>query len=77
MPALLFYMLVFLYPVLRTLVMSLFMVEAIEQPVSQWSFNGLNNYIGLFKVELFNRSVTNYLTLWFIGGLAVLLTAMF
>ena len=75
-PALLFYILIFLYPVLRTFVMSLFAVEAIEQPVSEWSFTGWDNYTGLFTVELFNRSVKNYLTLWLIGGLAVLVLAM-
>jgi len=75
-PALLFYVLIFLYPVLRTFAMSLFAVEAIEQPVSQWTFNGINNYKGLFSIELFNRSVTNYLTLWFAGGLTVLFLAM-
>jgi len=75
-PAVVFYTLIFLYPVLRTLVMSLFAVEAIELPVSEWKFNGLENYRGLFTVELFNRSVKNYLTLWFIGGSAVLVTAM-
>jgi len=75
-PALFFYILVFMYPVLRTFVMSLFAVEAIEQPVSEWRFIGLANYTGLFKIELFNRSVTNYLTLWFVGGLSVMVTAM-
>jgi len=75
-PALFFYILVFLYPVLRTFVMSLFAVEAIEQPVSEWKFTGWSNYTGLFTVELFNRSVKNYLTLWFTGGLVVLIPAM-
>ena len=75
-PALFFYVMVFIYPVFRTFVMSLFAVEAIEQPVSEWTFNSLNNYIGLFGVELFNRSVSNYLTLWFVGGIAVLFLAM-
>jgi len=75
-PAMFFYVMVFLYPVLRTFVMSLFAVEAIETPVADWTFNGLRNYTGLFSVDLFNRSVSNYLTLWFIGGIAVMLLAM-
>jgi len=75
-PALFFFAVVFLYPVLRTLVMSFFAVEAIEQPVSSWTFYGLKNYINLFSVNLFNRSVTNYLTIWFVGGVAVLILAM-
>jgi len=75
-PAIFFYVMVFLYPVLRTFVMSLFAVEAIETPVAAWTFNGLRNYTGLFSVDLFNRSVSNYLTLWFIGGIAVMILAM-
>ena len=75
-PALFFYVMVFLYPVFRTLIMSMFAVGAIETPISQWTFNGLSNYIGLFRVDLFNRSVTNYLTLWFVGGIAVMILAM-
>jgi len=75
-PALFFYLMVFIYPVFRTFAMSFFAVEAIEQPVSEWSFIGIDNYIGLFGIDLFNRSVTNYLTLWFVGGIAVLLLGM-
>ena len=73
---LVFYVLVFLYPVIRTFIMSLFAVEAIETPMADWTFTGLSNYTGLFGVDLFNRSVTNYLTIWFIGGIAVMLLAM-
>jgi len=75
-PALFFYLSVFIYPVFRTFIMSFFAVEAIEQPVSEWSFVGLGNYINLFDIDLFNRSVTNYLTLWLVGGIAVLLLGM-
>jgi len=75
-PALFFFAVVFLYPVLRTFIMSFFAVEAIEQPVSEWTFYGLKNYTGLFSVDLFNRSVTNYLTVWFVGGLIVMFLAM-
>jgi len=75
-PAMFFYTLIFLYPVIRTFVMSFFAVEHISQPVSEWTFNGLKNYTNLFSKDLFNRSVTNYLIIWFVGGLAVMLLAM-
>ena len=75
-PAMFFYVMVFIYPVLRTFFMSFFAVGPIEQPMNTWSFAGLGNYINLFQIDLFNRSVTNYLTLWFIGGLAVMFLAM-
>jgi len=75
-PAIFIYVMVFIYPVFRTFIMSFFAVEAIEQPFYQWTFAGLDNYIGLFGIDLFNRSVTNYLTLWFVGGIAVLFLGM-
>ena len=56
--------------------MSFFSVEQISQPLSEWTFTGLDNYINLFSKELFIRSVTNYLTIWFVGGVAVLLLAL-
>jgi len=56
--------------------MSFFAVEGIEQPVSEWAFHGMGNYTGLFTVELFNRSVSNYLTLWLVGGISVFILAM-
>jgi len=75
-PALFFYVLVFLYPVLRTFVMSFFAVESIEQPLADWNFAGISNYTGLFTVELFNRSVSNYMLIWLVGGVSVLFLAM-
>jgi len=56
--------------------MSLFDVGAVETPIAEWTFAGFSNYAGLFQVTLFNRAVTNYLTLWFVGGLAVMFIAM-
>lgn len=75
-PALFFYVAVFIYPVMRTFFMSFFAVETIEQPMSTWTFAGIDNYTHLFGIELFNRSVTNYITLWFLGGIAVTFLAM-
>ena len=75
-PVLFFYALIFLYPVIRTFIMSLFSVERVVQPVSEWTFNGFNNFINLFTKEAFTRSAVNYLALWAVGGLAVLLLAM-
>jgi multiple sugar transport system permease protein len=76
LPALFFYVLIFMYPVTRTFIMSLFAVERIDQPLADWTFNGLNNYTGLFSKDLFNRAISNYLTIWFISGLAVMTLSM-
>jgi multiple sugar transport system permease protein len=75
-PAMTFYAIVFLYPVLRTSVMSLFKVETVSQPVSQWEFYGLGNYVDLSKAGLFAIAMGNFLKILFIGGAAVLSMAL-
>ena len=75
-PILFFFIAIYIYPVIRTIIMSFFDVGPIEQSIAEWSFAGLNNYINLFGVELFVRSITNYLTVWFVGGIAVFLLAI-
>lgn len=75
-PALILYAMVFLYPVFRTSVMSLFKVETVSQPVSEWQFYGIGNYIDLFRSNLFSVSMSNILRLWFAGGAAVLVLAL-
>jgi len=75
-PAVACYALVFLYPTLRTLVMSLFAVEAVSDPVSAWRFYGLGNYRKLFSTPIFLTSLRNILRIWFCGGLVVMLLAL-
>jgi multiple sugar transport system permease protein len=52
-PALLCYALVFLYPSVRTVVMSFFAVENVSDAVSKWAFTGLGNYKKLFTTPFF------------------------
>jgi multiple sugar transport system permease protein len=75
-PAVLCYVLVFLYPVFRTLVMSLFRVESVSDPVAKWAFAGLGNYKKLFTTPIFLQSLKNIGRLWFAGGCAVMLLAL-
>ena len=75
-PAVLCYVLVFLYPVLRTTVMSFFAVESVSDQVSKWTFNGLSNYKKLFSTPIFIQSMKNIGRLWFFGGLGVMLLAL-
>jgi len=75
-PALLCYALVFLYPSLRTVVMSFFAVENVSDAVSKWAFNGLGNYQKLFTTQFFLRSMSNIGRIWLVGGLAVMFFAL-
>ncbi|MBL8966378.1 MAG: sugar ABC transporter permease [Spirochaetaceae bacterium] len=75
-PAVLSYLAVFLYPTLRTTVMSFFKVDSITDAVSKWSFAGLDNYRTLFSSELFLRSMRNIAGIWLYGGLLVFALAL-
>ena len=71
-PALIFFLTVFLYPIIRTATMSFFYVENITSGMKDWSFVGLSNYVKLANTSLFRTSMWNLLRIWAIGGLLVL-----
>lgn len=75
-PTLILYAMVFLYPVIRTFVMSFFKVETVAQPVSEWGFYGIGNYVDMFQSNLFLISMKNILKIWLIGGIIVLAVAL-
>ena len=72
LPALFFFFSVFLYPILRTILMSFFRIEGITDPIPKWSFVGLQNYEKLFRTALFRISLWNLFRIWFLGGVLVL-----
>jgi len=75
-PAVLTYVIIFLYPTIRTTIMSFFAVESVSDAVSKWSFNGITNYINLFGRALFIQSLKNIGRLWLFGGLGVMFLAL-
>jgi multiple sugar transport system permease protein len=75
-PAALCYVLIFLYPTLRTTVMSFFAVESVSDSLSAWAFTGLGNYQKLFSTPIFLRSLINIGRIWLAGGFAVMLLAL-
>ncbi|MDR1574754.1 MAG: sugar ABC transporter permease [Treponema sp.] len=75
-PAALCYALVFLYPTLRTTVMSFFAVESVSDSIATWTFNGLGNYRKLFSTTIFLQSLKNIGRTWFAGGCGVMFTAL-
>ena len=75
-PATLLYLLVFLYPSIRTVVMSFFKVEGVTDPVSTWQFNGVSNYTGAFNDSMFRSSMVNLGKLWLVGGIVVMALAL-
>jgi multiple sugar transport system permease protein len=75
-PAALCYILVFLYPTIRTLAMSFFRVESVSSPMASWDFAGLANYAKLFRTPIFLQSLKNIGRIWFAGGCAVMIVAL-
>jgi ABC-type sugar transport system permease subunit len=68
-PAILAYVLMFLYPTLRTIYFSFFKVTAFAG--AEPEFRGLKNYTELFATPLFVESFEVILKWWLIGGAAL------
>ena len=75
-PAVLMFSIIFLYPIVRTIIMSFFKIDGITDPVSKWQFTGLSNFIKLANTSLFRISMWNLFRIWFIGGLIVMSLAL-
>ncbi len=75
-PCALSLLVMYLYPVCRTVIMSFFGIESVTAEVSDWSFNGIDNYIKIFSSPTFQRAMTNMLLIWLVGGIIVLLLAL-
>ena len=67
LPAVLAYLIIYLYPTIRTLWMSFNFMEDMGDPMREWTFVGINNYINLFKSDLFVASLKNLVKVWVIG----------
>lgn len=71
-PAVTLFIVIFLYPIIRTVMMSFFKIDGVTDKMSMWQFTGLENYIKLIETTLFRTSMWNLFRIWFIGGLIVM-----
>ena len=76
LPAVLSLLIMFVYPVCRTVLMSFFQVESLTAGVADWSFFGLGNYKKIFSSQSVLVSMQNMLVIWIVGGVFTLLLAM-
>lgn len=76
-PAMICFLVIFLYPLLKTVLMSFFQMPAISSPMSEWKFVGLDNYKGMFQNSVFLASLNNIWKIWLVGGLLTLAIALF
>lgn len=75
-PATIVFLLMFLYPVVRTTIMSFFTMDSVSASMDTWSFVGIQNYADLMKTSIFITSMANMLKIWFIGGVGVIFFAL-
>jgi len=75
-PALLFFVATFVYPIIRTVMMSFFKIGNITASMAEWEFTGIDNYIKLINTPVFLTACTNLLKIWLYGGIIVMTLAL-
>ncbi|MFV0342504.1 MAG: carbohydrate ABC transporter permease [Anaerocolumna sp.] len=76
LPAITFFVFIYLYPICRTILMSFFKIEGVTDAISKWTFVGFDNFNKLLHTSLFLTSLWNIFRIWSIGGLAVMALAL-
>lgn len=71
-PCLLTLLIMYLYPVVRTVIMSFFQIESVTSDTSTWVFNGMSNYQKIFNSPGWQASMWNMFRIWLVGGIIVL-----
>lgn len=72
LPCVVAMVLMFVYPVCRTVVMSFFQLDSITAGTDTWRFVGLDNYMAAFKSPAFKASLWNVFRIWLVGGIVTL-----
>ena len=75
-PAVIIFLVVFLYPIMRTIMMSLYKIESVTDATEYWTFVGLQNYQKLFMTAIFKTAMFNIFKIWAIGGALVLAVSL-
>lgn len=75
-PAVTMFLVIFLYPIIRTIMMSFFKIDGVTDSMSLWHFTGLDNYAKLLTTTLFKTSMWNLFRIWLIGGIIVMSLAL-
>lgn len=71
-PAVIIFLMVFLYPIIRTVLMSFYKIESVTDKMDLWTFVGLGNYEKLLSTQIFRTAMFNLFKIWAIGGAIVL-----
>ena len=71
-PAILFFLVIFVYPIARTALMTFFKIDGVTDAIADWQFVGIDNYIKLLTTSLFRTAMGNLGKIWLFGGIIVL-----
>lgn len=72
LPCLIALCIMYLYPVIRTVLMSFFKIESVTADMSAWSFYGFGNYNRIFNSPTWRVSMWNMFRIWLVGGIITL-----
>lgn len=75
-PAVVLFICIFLYPIIRTVIMSFFKIEGVTDPMNLWTFVGIDNYAKLMNTSLFRTAFYNLFRIWLYGGIVVMLLSL-
>lgn len=75
-PAVIIFLIVFLYPIVRTVMMSLYKIDSVTDTMDLWTFVGIQNYQKLFTTAIFKTAMMNIGKIWFIGGIIVMVVSL-
>lgn len=76
LPTVLCLLFMYVYPVVRTVIMSFFKVESLTATTSTWSFYGLQNYFKILRNAGFISSMKNMVMIWLVGGIITMCLSM-
>lgn len=71
-PAVIFFVVIFVYPIIRTVLMTFFRIEGVTDSMSLWTFTGIENYKTLLTTSLFRTAMMNLAKIWLFGGIIVM-----
>ncbi len=71
-PAVILFLGIFLYPIVKTILMSFFKIDGVTDPMSLWTFSGIDNYMKLLNTSLFRTAFYNLFRIWLLGGIIVM-----
>ena len=76
LPTVLCLLFMYVYPIVRTVIMSFFKVESLTASTSTWSFYGLQNYFKILRNAGFISSMKNMVMIWLVGGIITMCLSM-